>query len=200
MRLREYLLDIYLCIFDKLWSEQFFFFEGKQLALSAARQAAYRTRPTRMTAWAKGTDLPPDRPSGLEYPAESHGCRDADGSGQPNATATSPGQTCPLRRPSAPCREARVSCLDRRVPRPVNNNQPHAGTDSGAVFVPCRPPPSTTPPREGMVASTACSLLHGLSLRLSRSYNSRFLRLSALSRTGLGPACFSSSGSGSPSG
>ena len=115
-----------------------------------------------------------------------------------NATATSPGQTCPLRRPSAPCRAARVICLGRHVPGSVNN-QPHAGTDSGAVFVPCRPPPSTTPPQEGM-ASTACSLPRGLSLRLSRSYNSRFLRVSALSRTGLGPACSSSSGSGSPSG
>ncbi|CAD6337649.1 unnamed protein product [Miscanthus lutarioriparius] len=49
------------------------------------------------------------------------------------------------------------------------------------------------------MASTACSLPRGLSLRLSRSYNNRFLRVSALSRTGLGPAC-SSSGSGSPSG
>jgi len=99
--------------------------------------------------------------------AESHGCRDADGNGQPNATATSPGQTCPLRRPSAPCRAARVICLGRHVPGSVNN-QPHAGTDSGAVFVPCRPPPSTTPPQEGM-ASTACSLPRGLSFRLSRS-------------------------------
>ena len=27
--------------------------------------------------------------------AESHGCRDADGNGQPNATATSPGQISP---------------------------------------------------------------------------------------------------------
>jgi len=86
-----------LCVFDKLWSEQNFDCH----ALSAAWQAGKlprlpdRTQPTRMTAWAKRPDLPPDRPSGLEYPAESHGCRDADGNGQPNATATSPGQTCP---------------------------------------------------------------------------------------------------------
>nr|TKW31835.1 hypothetical protein SEVIR_2G132250v2 [Setaria viridis] len=30
---------------------------------------------------------------------------------------------------------AGVSCLGRRIPRPVN--QPHAGTDFGAGFVPC---------------------------------------------------------------
>ncbi|XP_021304975.1 putative lipase YDR444W isoform X2 [Sorghum bicolor] len=48
-----------------------------------------------------------------------------------------------------------------------------------------------------MVPSTACSLPHGLSLGFSRSYNSRLLRLS---RTGLGAACSSPSGSESPSG
>ncbi|XP_039842478.1 putative lipase YDR444W isoform X2 [Panicum virgatum] len=79
-------------------------------------------------------------------------------------------------------RGARRLCLVRRAPRPRRQSAPR--------LVPCRRRRST--PRGGM-ASTACSLPHGHSPR--GPYSSRSLRFSPV-----GPACSSSSGSGTPSG
>ncbi|RCV20607.1 hypothetical protein SETIT_4G070100v2 [Setaria italica] len=79
----------------------------------------------------------------------------------PTATHTT---TANLTRQAAhsvlPCRRASAASIVPRVPRPVVN-QPHAGTDPGAGFVPCRRPPRS----RGRMASATCSLPHGHSLR-----------------------------------